>query len=92
MRASIVVLLALASACGYSWQADLRRHVALQRGCPEDRVVIVADDGNRLSRQVRLESCGDSLMYQHVNTGATFEWRDITGSAADAAPYVAPSP
>ena len=85
-----IVLILLASGCGYSWQADLRRHVALQRGCPEDEVVIIADDGNRLSRQVRLESCGVSLMYQHANTGATYEWREITGTRADAAPFVGP--
>lgn len=91
MRRVLIVAL-LATGCGYSWQTDLRRHVALQRGCPEDEVTIIADNGNRLSRQVRLESCGESLMYQHVNTGATYEWRDITASTADAAPFVATPP
>ncbi len=90
MRPALIATVLAVCGCGYSWQADLRRHVALQRGCPEDEIRIIGDDGNRLSRQVRLESCGESLMYQHVNTGATYEWRDVTGSAADAAPFVAP--
>ncbi len=55
-------------------------------------MTIIADNGHRLGRQVRVEACGDSLMYEQYNSGASWEWRDITGGGDDAAPYVAPTP
>lgn len=77
------------TACGgYSWQADLRRHASLQHGCPESQVEIISENGNALSRQLRAEVCGESRLYQHVNAGASYVWRDITNGSEDAAPYV----
>lgn len=78
----------LALGCGYSWQAELRRHAAVQHGCPEDEIEIVADDGNALARRVRVDVCGDGRLYEHRNTGPTYEWCDITAGDEDAAPYV----
>jgi hypothetical protein len=49
----------------------------------------VSDDGNALARRVRADVCGDSRLYEHANGGATYVWRDVTGSTEDAAPYVA---
>ena len=93
MRASrFVCFAALAltiQGCGYSWQAELRRHAALQHGCPEDRIVVLADNGSRLGRQARVEVCGEERLYENVNAGASYEWRDITGGDEDDAPYVA---
>lgn len=90
MRAVQVVAAALAViGCGYSWQAELRRHAALQHGCPEDRIVVLYDNGNRLARQARIDVCGEEHLYENVNAGASYEWRDITAGDEDDAPYVA---
>lgn len=51
-------------------------------------MVVLGDDGNAMARHARLDVCGVDRMYEHVNTGATYEWRDVTDSEADAAPYV----
>jgi len=88
------VLLALTAtslvlACGGPrWQRDLRRQASLQHGCPESDIAFLGDDGNEMGRHARLDVCGVDRMYAHVNAGPTYEWRDVTDSNADAAPYV----
>ncbi len=90
MRAAFVAAFVLtALGCGGPrWRGELRRHAALQHGCPESDVVILSDDGNAMARHARLDVCGVDRMYAHVNTGPTYEWRDVTDTEADAAPYV----
>lgn len=68
----------VATACGYSWQAEVRRHAAVEHACPESRVQIIADNGNQLAREAQLAVCGDIRLYLHRNGGATYVWIDIT--------------
>ena len=78
--------------CGYSWEAELRHRASYQHDCPEREITIIADNGNRLTRQARLEVCGRTRVYEHVNTGATYEWRDVTsGDEAPAARNLQPA-
>jgi hypothetical protein len=89
-RFALAALALVAIGCGGPrWQREVRSHAALQHGCPESEVVVLSDDGNAMSRHARLDVCGADRMYAHVNTGPTYEWRDVTDSEADAAPYVA---
>lgn len=75
------------SACGYSWQNEVRQRASYQHDCPESDIQIISDNGNRLARQARLEVCGRTRVYEHVNAGASYEWRDVT--SGDEAPAAA---
>ena len=78
MRVVHVVAATLAVVgCGYSWQAELRRHAALQHGCPEERIVVLSDNGNRLARQARIDVCGEEHLYENVNAGASYDFFEL---------------
>jgi hypothetical protein len=72
------------------WERELRAQASLQYGCSDADIVVLAEDGNRMGRRVRLDVCGTDRLYEQYNAGATFEWRETTRGASDGAPYTVP--
>jgi len=80
-----VLLSGFAAGCGgYSWQRELRHQASYQHDCPESEIQIISDDGNRLGRRARVAVCGRTRVYEQVNAGASYEWRDMTAGDDDA--------
>lgn len=75
LRAALALALA-GGGCGYSWRAELRRHASVEHNCPEDRVLVGADNGDEFRRLVRVDVCGAPRLYVHTGAGGTYVWRE----------------
>jgi len=77
-RWAVVAGALLVAGCGYSWQAEVRRHASAEHGCPEGDIRIVSDNGNRFERHAYLDVCGARRHYVHSGRGGIYVWEDAT--------------
>lgn len=78
----LLVLTGSTLACGGGWQAQVRRQASTEHTCPEENIELIGDNGNRLARQANLMVCGQIRVYENVNAGATYVWRERTSGGS----------
>lgn len=94
--ALVVSVTSLGCGPAYDWRPDVRRTAAFEHGCEIDRVEILGDDGDIVSRSVRLNICGQVRLYRDIGGAYSVVWMDATstvgGDLGSDAPPAEPEP
>lgn len=76
-RSSILaVLFVFAAGCGVNWQARVINQASFDHKCPRERVVVLGESGDPMSRAVDLDVCGKERRYRDLTSSLAFV--DIT--------------
>lgn len=77
----LIALLAfsvLAGCAGRNWQTRVIQQASFDHSCPQEQVRVLADNGDRMARAVRLDVCGRTRMYRDIGGSEVFLWQDVT--------------
>ncbi|MCB9600729.1 MAG: hypothetical protein H6721_04100 [Sandaracinus sp.] len=66
------------SGCGGGWQSRVISQASFDHSCPEPQVHVLADNGDRMARAVRLDVCGRQRMYRDIGGSQVYLFQDVT--------------
>jgi len=92
-RSGMLVLACVSLSACFRWQDGLIKQAAFDHRCSEDRVEVLRESGDPVSRTADVTVCGKERRYRDLGGARAIVWTDITDTVpSGVSPPSAPAP